>query len=113
MLVNCQEHGWKKKWKQECLHSFSNESVFVGPVHMCRASCLHSQLCALAKMVWVWESFALHYTHLTLLNCARIKTLTPLSNRKMTLKYTQPSFLDIYEDEDEDNVKHFGIFTYE
>lgn len=109
-LVNCQatEQGWKEKWEQECLQSFSNESGFVGT---CRASCLPSQLWALAKTVWGWESFALHCTHLAVLNSAHIKTLTPLSNRKITLKYTQSSFLDIYEDED--NVKQFGIFIYE
>lgn len=85
-LVNCQamEHRWKKKGVQECVHSSSNESVLVSTVHTCRASCLHSQIHGLAKMVWVWQSFALHCTHLAVLNRAHIKTLTALSNRKMT-----------------------------
>lgn len=75
MLVNCQEHGWKKKWKQECLHSFSNESVFVGPVHTCRASCLHSQLwqkwCGFGKVLLcitlTWLYLSVHASKLLLL----------------------------------------------
>lgn len=52
-----------------------------------------ASVCIVSCAVWqkrcgVGGSFALHYAHLTVPNCAHIKTLTLLSNRKMTSKDT-------------------------
>lgn len=55
--------------------------------------CAIASACIVSSVVWqklcgVWVSFALHYAHLAVLNCAHIKNLILLSNRKMTLKDT-------------------------
>lgn len=55
--------------------------------------CAKASVCIVSCVVWqklcgFWVSFALHYAHLTVLNCAHIKNLSLLSNRKMTLKDT-------------------------
>jgi len=55
--------------------------------------CAKVSVCLVSFVFWqkLWRvglSFALHYAHLTVPNCAHIKNLTLLSNRKMTLKDT-------------------------